>query len=102
MSALCQKRNMVPTVCCTSSIRLPCVNYFFLAVVVIRYETTAAARWALLFIVRAFLNDTVTVAVWTGFHVCALWGCYHIPAIYFRRSFADPAMAEAFGKEFTG
>ena len=43
--------------------------YFFLAVVVIRDETTATARWALLFIVRAFLNDTITVAVWTGFHV---------------------------------
>ena len=51
------------------SIRLPCVYYFFLAVVVIRYETTATARWALLFIVRAFFNDTITVAVWTGFHV---------------------------------
>jgi hypothetical protein len=94
---------MVPTVCRTSSIRLPCVYYFFLAVVVvIRYETTATARWALLFIVRAFFNDTVTVAVWTGFHVRASWGCYHIPAIYIRRSFTDPAMAEAFGKEFTG
>jgi hypothetical protein len=43
--------------------------YFFLAVVVIRYETTAAARWTLLFIVSAFFNDTFTVAVWTGFHV---------------------------------
>jgi hypothetical protein len=53
------------------SIRLLCVYYFFLAVVVIRYETTATARWALLFIVRAFFNDTVTVAVWTGLHVCA-------------------------------
>ena len=63
--------NMVPTACRTSSIRLPCVYYFFLAVVVVRYETTATARWALLFIVRAFFNDTVTVAVWTGFHVCA-------------------------------
>jgi hypothetical protein len=70
--------NMVPTVCRTSSIRLPCVYYFLLAVVVIRYETTATARWALLFIVRAFFNDTVTVAVWTGFHVCASWGCYLI------------------------
>ena len=52
---------------------MPCVYYFFLAVVVIGYETTATARWALLFIVRAFFNDTVTVAVWTGFHVCASW-----------------------------
>jgi len=38
-------------------------------VVVIRYETAATARWALPFIVRAFFNDTFTVAVWTGFHV---------------------------------
>ena len=74
----------------------------FLAVVVIRYETTATARWALLFIVRAFFNDTITVAVWTGFHVCASWGCYHTSAIYIRWRFAEPAMAEAFGKEFTG
>jgi hypothetical protein len=45
-----------------------CFYYFFLAVVVIGYETTATARWALLFIVGAFFNDTITVAVWTGFH----------------------------------
>jgi hypothetical protein len=50
--------------------RLPCVYYFFLAVVVIRHETRATTRWALLFIVRAFFNDTITVAVRTGFHVC--------------------------------
>jgi len=47
------------------------VYYFFLAVVVIRNETTATARWALLFIVRTFFSDTITVAVWTSFHVCA-------------------------------
>jgi hypothetical protein len=47
---------------------LPCFYYFFLATVVIRYETTATARWALLFIVRTFFDDTITVAVWTGFH----------------------------------
>jgi hypothetical protein len=58
-----------------SSLRaLPCVYYFFLAVVVvIRYETTATTRWALLFIVRAFFNDTVTVAIWTGFHAAFLY-----------------------------
>ena len=44
-------------------------------------QTTATARWALLFIVRAFFNDTVTVAVWTGFHACP--GCYHTDAILF-------------------
>jgi hypothetical protein len=45
-----------------------CFYYFFLAVVVVRYETKATARWALLFIVRAFFDDTIAVAVWTGFH----------------------------------
>src|SRR5262245_13532729 len=40
-----------------------------MAVIVIRYETTATARWTSPFIVRAFFNDTITVAVWTGFHV---------------------------------
>jgi hypothetical protein len=47
------------------------VYYFFLAVVVIRYETTATARWALLLIVQAFFNDTITIAVWACFHECA-------------------------------
>ena len=64
------------------SIRLPCVYYFFLAVVVIRYETTATARRALLFIVRAFFNNTITIAVWAGFHVCLSGGCYHPPLIF--------------------
>jgi len=40
-----------------------------MAVIVIRYETTATARWASLFIGRTFFNDTITVAIWTGFHV---------------------------------
>ena len=57
--------------CRASSIRLRRVYYFFPAGVVIRYETTDTARWALPFIVRAFFDDTITVAVWTGFHVCA-------------------------------
>ena len=39
-------------------------------VVIIGYVTTAAARWALLFIVRIFSMTTVTVAVWTSFHLC--------------------------------
>jgi hypothetical protein len=42
-------------------------------VVVIRYETTAAARWTLMFIVRIFINYTITIAVWTSFHVCLMW-----------------------------
>ena len=41
-------------------------SYFFI-IVVIRHETTAAARWALPLIVRTLFNDAVTVAVWTGF-----------------------------------
>jgi hypothetical protein len=45
-------------------------------VVVIRYETTATTRGALLFIVCAFFNDTITVAFWTGFHV-RLLQCDH-------------------------
>ena len=54
---------------------LHCLDYLFAVVVIIiiRYETTATTRWALLFIVRAFFNDPITVAVWTGFHV--LTGC---------------------------
>ena len=66
--------------------------YFFLAVVVIRYETTAPARRALLLIVGAFFNDTITVAVWTGFHV-RLMGILPQPRDYIRRCFADPAIA---------
>jgi hypothetical protein len=60
-----------------------CVYYFFLAVVLIRYETTAIARLALLVIVHAFLNDTITVAVWTGFHVRLLEmvPCFANPAV---------------------
>jgi hypothetical protein len=50
------------------NIRLSCV-YDVLVVTVVRYKTIATARRALLFIVRAFFNDTITVAVWTGFHV---------------------------------
>jgi hypothetical protein len=77
--------------CPSYSIRLPCFNYFFLAVVVIGNETTATARWALMFIVRAFFNDTITVAVWTGFHVRLMRGCYHTLAII---------LAAVFAKEF--
>jgi hypothetical protein len=50
---------------------LPSANYFFV-VIVIRNETTAAARWALLFIVRTFFNHTFSVALWTSFHTRAL------------------------------
>jgi len=51
--------------------------YFFMLVVfVIRYETTAAARWALLFIVRTFFNYAFAVAPWTSFHVSRLTSLY--------------------------
>ena len=83
MSALHPKADM-------HSIRLPCVYYFFLAVVVIGYETTATACWTLLFIVRAFFDDTITVAVWTGFHV-RLMGMLSQPRDYICWCFADPA-----------
>jgi hypothetical protein len=45
---------------------------YFLIIVVVRHETTAAARWALLLIVRTLSNDAITVAIWTGLglHVC--------------------------------
>ena len=45
------------------------VQYFLAAVVIIGHESAAAARRTSLFIVRAFVNDTITVAVWTGFHL---------------------------------
>jgi hypothetical protein len=48
-------------------------NYFFI-VVVIRHDTAAAARWTLMFIVRAFVNYTITVAVWTRFS-------FHVPTM---------------------
>jgi hypothetical protein len=82
-----------------TTIRLPCVYYFFLAVAVIRYETTATARWALLFIVRAFFNDTITVAVWTGFHV-RLMGMLPHTRDYIRWCFADAELAAAFRMQF--
>ena len=44
--------------------------YYFFIVIVIRYETTATARWALPLIVRTLFNGAITVAVWTCFHVC--------------------------------
>jgi hypothetical protein len=51
-----------------------CIYYLFIAVV-IRYETTATARWTLMFIIRAFINYTIAVAVWTrfSFHVFLMW-----------------------------
>jgi hypothetical protein len=50
-----------------------CFYYVFI-VVVIRYKTTAAAGWTLMFISRPFINYTITIAVWTSFsfHVCLI------------------------------
>ena len=70
-------------------------DYFFMVVVVVRYETTATARWALLFIVRAFFNDTITVAVSTGFHV-RLMGMLPCPRDYIRSCFADATLTAGF------
>ena len=44
-----------------------------MAIVVIRYETKTAARSALAFIVRIFVNDTIAITVWTSFyfHACS-------------------------------
>jgi hypothetical protein len=77
---MCEPPDLRRLFCRTSSIRLPCFYYFFLAVVVIRYETTATARWALLFVVRAFFNDTITLQSGQVFMWAPL-GCYHTPAI---------------------
>jgi hypothetical protein len=50
-----------------------CIQYVFI-IVVIRYKTTAAAGWTLMFIVRAFINYTITATVWArfSFHVCLM------------------------------
>ena len=85
--------------CGPEPIRLPCVYYFFPVVIVIRYETTATARWALLFIVRTFFNDTITVAVWTGFHVRLMRMLSHTHD-YIRGCFADAELAAAFRMQF--
>ena len=69
-----------------------CLYYFFMLVVVVRYETAATARRALLFIVRAFFNDTIAVAVWTGFHM-RLMAMLPQSHDYIRWCFADPAIA---------
>jgi hypothetical protein len=42
-----------------------------MVIVVIRYDTKTAAVWTSLFIVRPFIDDTITIAVWAGFHMCS-------------------------------
>jgi hypothetical protein len=55
----------------------------------------------LLFIVRAFFNDTITVAVWTDFHV-RLMGMLSHTRDYIRWCFADTELATAFRMQFGG
>jgi hypothetical protein len=81
-------------VCGTSSIRLPCIYYLFLAVVVVRYETTATARWALLFIVGDFQRHHHRCSL-TGFHV-RLMGMLPCPRDYIRSCFADATLTAGF------
>ena len=64
--------NMRPNIRGASSIRLSCVYDVLVVAVVVRYKTIPTARRALLFIARAFFNDTITVAVRTGFHLAML------------------------------
>ena len=63
---------MRPNIRSASSIRLSCVYDVLVVAVVVRYKTIPTARRASLFIVRAFFNDTITVAVRTGFHLAML------------------------------
>ena len=55
--------------------KIPCLcfYYFFMAVVIITYETKATARWASTFIVRIFVYDTVAITVRASF-------CFHVAA----------------------
>ena len=64
---------------------------YFVIVIVIRHETTAAARGALLLIVRTLFNDAITVAVWTGFHVCLPVDISASHDVVHRRRFSFPA-----------
>ena len=87
---------MRPNIRSASSIRLSCVYDVLVVAVVVRYKTIPTARRASVFIVRAFFNDTITVAVRTGFHLAMLpHSRDHIP-----RCFADPAAAAVFASEF--
>jgi hypothetical protein len=72
--------------------------------VVVRYETTATAHWAL-------LNDTITVAVWTVFMCARLMRILPHPSSWrsvvggmmgsvMHWCFADPAVANSFAAVF--
>jgi hypothetical protein len=49
-------------------------------VIVIGYKTKASACRALTFIVRIFVNDTITIAVWASFDTItiAVWISFHL------------------------
>ena len=79
---------MRPNIRSASSIRLSCVYDVLVVAVVVRYKTIPTARRASLFIVRAFFNDTITVAVRTGFHLAMLPHSRD----YIPRCFPDPAL----------
>jgi hypothetical protein len=49
------------------------------AIIIIGHKTTAATPWALLLVVCALFNDAITVALWTGFHVCLPWDTLRKP-----------------------
>jgi len=50
-----------------------------MVVIIITYETKATARRALTFVVRIFVNDTIAIAVWTGFDtIAAVWTSFHV------------------------
>ena len=82
-----------------------------MAIVVVRYKTTASTRRALSFIVRAFFDDTITVAVWTGFHVRLMRMLPHpsngratmdgmMQMQCYSLCFADPAVANSLAAVF--
>ena len=52
---------------------------FFAIIIIIGHKTTAATPWALLLVVCALFNDAITVALWTGFHVCLPWDTLRKP-----------------------
>ncbi len=73
---------MRPNIRSASSIRLSCVYDVLVVVAVVRYKTIPTTRRALLLIVHAFFNDTITVAVRTGFHVRLIAMLTHSPCDY--------------------
>jgi hypothetical protein len=69
----------IPIISDELSLRLVARPYYFFMVIVIRYETTATARWTLLFVVGTLFNYAFTVALWTSFHRRASFNSTTIP-----------------------